>query len=672
MSGWNQAVWPVLSSVAFKGTVVLGVAWLVAFLLRRRSAAARHLVWTAAAAALLALPLLSISLPSLRVRAPGALAPLNTGLVFRVFGVSGADQASQPALPGAVPARPASGAPWRPDVRLLATLVWVAGTSALWLQMLIAYLAMARARRAARRFACPVLDRVPVLETAPSGMPMAFGIRKPVIFMPADAVEWTEERQRVVLLHELAHVRRGDVATQLLARTALGLNWWNPLAWIAWREFLKERERAADDLVLSAGASASAYAGHLLELARSLQSSPATAWAAVAMARRSQLEGRLLAILDSKVNRGAAGRASLAAAVFVALVLVAPFAAIRGQQSTAQVSAPEIDATILAANTQKNHEILENAASTYIKLQKYDVAQKLLESALAIRGEVSGEQSADYAAGLVKLGDLAVQRGKSPDQAIALYTQAVSLGDRREVAPALLYLGRNAYGKHNLADLATAIDFLQRAVNVDPGGPTAGPAYTWMARVREKQQDGPLSALLGYRGGDTDAELFYQRALAIEDTKSPEAALTMELYSRFLRTHDRASEADLMDSQAKEIRLAHSREIAASMLKVTAQLAATSGVYRVGAGVTSPMLSWKLEPQYTEEARAEKYAGTVLVYIEVGTDGMAHNIKVIKSIGMGLDEKAVEAISQWKFNPGTKDGAPVTVAATVEVNFRLL
>ena len=671
MSGWNQAVWPVLSSVAFKGTVVLGVAWLVAFVLRRRSAAARHLVWTAAAAALLALPLLSISLPSLRVRAPGALAPLNTGLVFRVLGVAGTEQASQPVLPGAGPSRPASGAPWRPDVRLLATLVWLAGTSAAWLQMLIAYLAMARTRRNARGFAGPLLDGTPVLETAPSGMPMAFGIRKPVIFMPADAAEWSEERRRVVMLHELAHVRRGDVATQLLARTALGLNWWNPLAWIAWREFLKERERAADDLVLSAGASASAYAGHLLELARSLQSSPPTAWAAVAMARRSQLEGRLLAILDSKVNRGAAGRVSLAAAVFVALVLVAPFAAVRGQ-STAQVSAPEIDATILAANTQKNHEILENAASTYVKLQKYDVAQKLLESALAIRGEVSGEQSADYAAGLVKLGDLAVQRGKSIDQAVAFYTKAVSLGDRREVAPALLYLGRHAYGKHKVAELATAIDFLQRAVNADPGGPTAGPAYTWMARAREKQQEGPLSALFGSPGGDTDAEMFYQRALAIEGAKSPEAALTMELYSRFLRMHDRASEADLMESQAKEIRVAHSREIAAGLANVTAMLAGASGAYRVGNGVAAPSLSWKLEPQYTEEARDEKYQGTVLVYIEVGADGMAHNIKVMKSIGMGLDEKAVEAISQWKFNPGTKDGVPVTVAATVEVNFRLL
>src|SRR5260370_5364395 len=81
-------------NVALKSPVVLGVAWLLAFVLRGRSAAARHLVWTAAAAAVVALPLLSISLPSLRVSAPAALAPINTGLVFRVFGVAAADNST--------------------------------------------------------------------------------------------------------------------------------------------------------------------------------------------------------------------------------------------------------------------------------------------------------------------------------------------------------------------------------------------------------------------------------------------------------------------------------------------------------------------------------------------------------------------------------------------------
>jgi len=96
------------------------------------------------------------------------------------------------------------------------------------------------------------------------------------------------------------------------------------------------------------------------------------------------------------------------------------------------------------------------------------------------------------------------------------------------------------------------------------------------------------------------------------------------------------------------------------------------GVFRVGGGVTAPALLFKKEPEYSEEARKAKYQGTVLLYIEVDPNGRATNIKVQRSLGLGLDEKAIEAVKQWKFKPGYKDGKPVTVAATIEVNFRLL
>src|SRR5215472_17477746 len=96
------------------------------------------------------------------------------------------------------------------------------------------------------------------------------------------------------------------------------------------------------------------------------------------------------------------------------------------------------------------------------------------------------------------------------------------------------------------------------------------------------------------------------------------------------------------------------------------------GVYKVGGGVTAPQLLHKVEPEYSEEARKAKYQGTELLYIEVSPDGRATNIRVARSLGLGLDEKAIEAVKQWKFKPGAKNGVPVTVAATIEVNFRLL
>jgi TonB family protein len=95
-------------------------------------------------------------------------------------------------------------------------------------------------------------------------------------------------------------------------------------------------------------------------------------------------------------------------------------------------------------------------------------------------------------------------------------------------------------------------------------------------------------------------------------------------------------------------------------------------VYKIGEGVTSPRVVSKVDPQYTKAARKAKIEGTVVVRLEVHPDGRAHSMHVARSLDPGLDRKALEAISRWTFAPATKDGAPVAVAATIEVNFRLL
>jgi len=96
------------------------------------------------------------------------------------------------------------------------------------------------------------------------------------------------------------------------------------------------------------------------------------------------------------------------------------------------------------------------------------------------------------------------------------------------------------------------------------------------------------------------------------------------------------------------------------------------GVYSVGNGTTAPTVITRVDPEYSEEARKAKYSGSVQLSIVVNTNGKATDIKVTKSLGMGLDEKAVEAIQKWVFKPGTNKGVPVNVRALVEVNFRLL
>ncbi|HTB16728.1 MAG TPA: energy transducer TonB [Bryobacteraceae bacterium] len=96
------------------------------------------------------------------------------------------------------------------------------------------------------------------------------------------------------------------------------------------------------------------------------------------------------------------------------------------------------------------------------------------------------------------------------------------------------------------------------------------------------------------------------------------------------------------------------------------------GAYRIGGGVSPPSILYKVEPEYSEEARKAKFQGTVLLFVVVDEKGNPRDIKILRPLGLGLDQKAVEAVEKWKFSPGKKDGKPVPVQAQIEVNFRLL
>lgn len=95
------------------------------------------------------------------------------------------------------------------------------------------------------------------------------------------------------------------------------------------------------------------------------------------------------------------------------------------------------------------------------------------------------------------------------------------------------------------------------------------------------------------------------------------------------------------------------------------------GVYRVGGGVSAPRPIYAPDPEFSDEARKAKYQGTVVLWIVVGADGRTHDIRIQRSLGMGLDEKAIDAVRQWKFEPARKDGYPVAVQVNIEVIFRL-
>jgi HEAT repeat protein/beta-lactamase regulating signal transducer with metallopeptidase domain len=183
------------------------------------------------------------------------------------------------------------------------------------------------ARRLARQLGIP--NDVALVRNERTGMPMAWGLFRPVVLLPSDSKTWSAQRRRVVLLHELAHLKRHDCQTQILAQIACAVHWFNPLVWQAARRLRAEREQACDDLVLASGTKGTDYAQHLLEIARSMRAVDHAAWAAVSMAKPSQMEGRLMAILDSDRDRRSLTRVTSLSAVLLVAALILPLAALQ-------------------------------------------------------------------------------------------------------------------------------------------------------------------------------------------------------------------------------------------------------------------------------------------------------------------------------------------------------
>jgi len=339
----------ILIDAFVKSTVVLLLAAAVTLLLRRSPAALRHLVWALACGSVLALPLASALLPNLRL---AGYPRLDVPVAFTAHELPPA-----PAAPASVktqvaqrPAPSATVDPAAAPVRFQFTPGWTSFVVPVWLSGVAAVLmllAVGLARIAwLGRTTTPPHDEawlqlvedlslelglarhVRLLQANGPAMPMTWGIRRPTILLPAEADDWSAERRRDVLLHELAHVKRHDFLIQLIARIACAVYWFHPLVWLAATRLRGERERACDDHVLRAGATPSAYATHLLDVARSLRAARATSLASVAMARPAQLATRLIDVLDTRRCRDTLSPRSALPAWIAAIAVVVPLATV--------------------------------------------------------------------------------------------------------------------------------------------------------------------------------------------------------------------------------------------------------------------------------------------------------------------------------------------------------
>lgn len=494
--------------VIAKATLILAIARLLLMVMPRASAATKHVVATAALVAVAAMPVMTVLVPAwnmavipaakVEARAPQAAdasAPATQG---RTVGATDAEEnetapkssglgmaISVAKASGVVPDEPLTAMARAMNIlettwKGLLALSLLAMTLVMLAQMIIGMVGVWFVARNAEELTqdtalleldnardALALDRdVKLLRSSRISVPVLWGFFKPVLLLPADVVTWPAERLRVVLLHELAHLKRYDPMSLILTRIAVSLFWYHPLAWSLERAGRSECERACDDLVLAGGTKPSEYADHLLAIARSMPTFDPFRSVTLAMSRKSQLEGRLLSILQPQVARRVFSGRNVAMACMLAVMIIIPVSALRltaelpdAQQVAETQKAKNATDSEVDVSAQVDRDVREDvsedigedldALGNYFltKLGKYDKrADKLL------REPKNGGEWYDRAYDLYRNDRYA--------EAAAAFQRAASSGYREETA---LYNAACSWAL--LGDAKRATEMLNAAIN---------------------------------------------------------------------------------------------------------------------------------------------------------------------------------------------------------------
>jgi TonB family protein len=325
--------------IGLRASVVVFAALAAAAMLHRRSAALRHWVLAAGILSAAAVAPLGFALPAWDLPLSSAATELPVGSLASVE--SAVTQAGPRASGQVAAAAPSSSV----DPGTVINVVWAAGGAIGLLVMLVGLFRLARLTTGARplteerwlaaaRTLAADLDVHAEVRLRQTGVPATLGTwgwRRPSILLPAGCETWSDERIRIVLSHELAHIRRGDWALQMATDVVRAIFWYNPLFWLACARLRRESEAACDNAVLEAGVPAADYADHLLQIARTSRR-PSPMATLVPMARRSTLEWRIAAMLNHTLIRTRPTRRALATVLAVIVGITLTTASFRAKE----------------------------------------------------------------------------------------------------------------------------------------------------------------------------------------------------------------------------------------------------------------------------------------------------------------------------------------------------
>jgi TonB family protein len=548
---------------------------------------------------------------------------------------------------------------WRPEDWLALIAV---GAAARLLWIAAGFVRLRRYRVQARTLPAPVPFSSPIVRWYASDSvpgPVTYGWRQPSILLPERVLELPSKLRDAIACHELIHVRRGDWLFVLAEALVRSLLWFHPAIWFVLSRIQLAREQVVDREAVGLLQNRESYldalvavAGHKLypDLAH-----------APSFLRKRHLAARVDAVMkEVKMSRSriVAGVTAVGSAILIAAsaaIWMFPFV---GQAQTAPDS-PGVTVDAGATLLHRAPVRLPGGTTT--------AGTVTVQATLDAKGEVSDARVVSGPEELRKTALTSVfEWHYQPGPSQAMITIRFAGGSQPVATPGLGGGIGGGVGRGVGGGIGT-----KGGAGGARGAGTAGPTFT-----STNAQSALTLRAIEFSGISAEAEQQIRSLLPVRegDVIGQGERDRVQAAVRGFDSHLNTSFVSFIVGGASDLTLRITAPFVAQSSTVTSSAGTVTagGVYRPGNGVTNPIPTYRPEPQYSEEARAAKWQGAVLVSVVIDATGTPTNIQVIRPLGLGLDQKAIEAVSQWRFQPGTKDGEPVPVQAQIEVTFRLL
>ena len=633
-----------LATLLLLSTLILGSAAAVNFIFRHRQAALRHLVWVIAFGLLLVVPPASRWLPKIEIpsapsqwMADSITVAMDEWIATSIVATP-RESVSSPAATGSSPAGIQTSTEAGPRWGLVFITIYLLVAGALLLRLFLVLLNV-----------CWRLSRLPDLNVGSAyalveeltgllnvrrdirlrkddrhSTPWTWGVVRPVIVLPRDFDSWSLRDRRNALMHEIAHIRRLDFASALVARICLALYWYQPLAWFAERSRRREAEYASDDCVMEFGASPSDYATQLLGIARTIQQAPPAP--AAAMARPGRFLSRVARILDPNARRKAMKKSTKLYAIAAAALLALAFIVFESPSAVSQEDGNVVDiGQILSAGPTTEAEL--NAALDFLlENGQEDRAQSLLVQWLTV--------SDDSFRDCVLCARLIDQRENSANARLKRTTLMSAFGEVEA-----------------LARSQAKPDLLIRLVNVLANGESRAADDLSIYYLTQARALGELS--------DTQKVMAVNLLTRIGQY---DAALTLAQ-----EVHDNSASSSFQSQMTQWIRFIKDRQ--ELMSRVEEQLLPAE---QTGSSTYEYMPAYKQAPVYPAQAAERKAEGNVVVEYTVTATGRTRDPVIVRSTDNVFDQSALSSVATYRYLPRVQNGVPVEVPGVrVMISFRL-